>query len=75
MLCSSFIFRAYSISQGMSRVCPFPNLALLWPFANFLMARWLEIDHHGFFVVSIYPKSGPHVGKYMPYMDIPFGYD
>ena len=29
MLCSSFIFRAYSITQGMSRVCPFSNLALV----------------------------------------------
>ena len=27
----------------MSRVCPFSFLALVWPFAIFLLGRWLEI--------------------------------
>ena len=44
VLCSAMFFRAYSISQGMSRVCPFSFLVLVWPFALFLMGRWLEID-------------------------------
>ena len=43
VICGALIFRAYSISQGMSRVCPFPFLALVWPFAIFLLGRWLEI--------------------------------
>ena len=37
------ISSAYSISQGMSRVCSFPFLVLVLPFANFLLGRWLEI--------------------------------
>ena len=44
VICRAVIFRAYSISQGMFRVCPFSILALVWPFAFFLMGRWLEID-------------------------------
>ena len=43
VICSALIFQAYSISQGMSRVCPFPFLALVWQFAIFLLGRWLEI--------------------------------
>ena len=35
LLCSSYPFRTYCISQGMVRVCPF---------AIFLIAPWLEID-------------------------------
>ena len=42
VICSALFFRAYSISQGMSRVCPFPFSAL-WPFEIFLLGRWLEI--------------------------------
>ena len=43
VICSALFFRAYSISQGMSRVCPFPFSALVWPFEIFLLGRWLEI--------------------------------
>ena len=43
VICGALIFRAYSISLGMYRVCLFPILALVWPFAIFILGRWLEI--------------------------------
>ena len=64
MLWSSLIFRAYSISQGMSRVCPFSFLALVWPFANFLMDRWLEIDPSTSEQFCWRDPSGPDVEQF-----------
>ena len=66
MLCSSSPFRTYGISQGMARVCPFAILVwVLWPFANFLIAYWLEIDPSASKQFWLHDTSGPNAERFI----------
>ena len=72
MLCSSSLFRTYSISQGMARVCPFAILVWVWPFANLLMARWLEIDPSASEQFWLHNPSGPNVERFIDFWTLTY---
>ena len=67
MLYSPSLFRTYSISQGLARVCPFAILVLVWPFANFLMAQWLEIDPSASEQFWLHDPSGPNAERFIDF--------